>query len=218
MPAPATSNQFLDNLRTSALVKKEKLEEYLEGLRAQGDVPEHPKSLAARLVRDGLLTGFQAQQLLAGRYRNFIVGRYKLLQPLGSGGMSKVYLVEHNEMGHRVAMKVLTQKRGGTDPALLARFLREARVAAKLDHPNLVRAHDIGRSGRDINYIIMDFVDGASLGALVKRRGRLTPEHAAHYIAQAASGLQHIHEAGLIHRDIKPGNLLVDRTGAVKIL
>jgi serine/threonine protein kinase len=217
MPAPATADEFLDHLRVSALVREAPLREYLDGLREQQDLPAEPKFLAGRFVRDGVLTSFQAQQLLQGRYRNFIVGRYKLLQPLGAGGMSKVFLCEHVEMGHRVAMKVLARQRG-TDPELLARFLREARVAGALNHPNVVRSHDIDSSGGEIHYIIMDFVDGIALDALTRRRGRLKPDHAAHYITQAACGLQYVHDAGLLHRDIKPGNLLVDRTGVVKIL
>jgi serine/threonine protein kinase len=217
MPAPATANDFLDHLRVSGLLKQPRLDEYLEGLQAEGNLPQQPRNLATRFVRDGVLTQFQAQQLLQGRHKNFVVGRYKILQPLGAGGMSKVYLCEHSDMGHRVAMKVLS-KQSGKDKSLVARFIREARVAAALNHPNVVRAHDIDSTGGTIHYIIMDFVDGVSLNGLVRQRGKLKPAHAAHYVAQAACGLQHIHEAGLLHRDIKPGNLLVDRDGVVKIL
>src|SRR5436305_1875442 len=133
MPAPATANDFLDHLRISGLLGQERLDEYLNGLRSTSGLPERPKFLATCLVRDGLLTQFQAQQLLQGRHKNFIVGRYKILQPLGAGGMSKVFLCEHVDMGHRVAMKVMA-KQSGKDKALIARFLREARVAAQLNH------------------------------------------------------------------------------------
>ncbi len=101
---------------------------------------------------------------------------------------------------------------------MLARFMREARVIAALDHPNVVRSRDFDCSGGKVHYIIMDFVDGISLSEMVRRRGRLEPDQAAHYIAQAACGLQYIHQSGLIHRDIKPGNLVVDYEGVVKIL
>jgi serine/threonine protein kinase len=176
-----------------------------------------PQFLAGRFIRDGLLTAFQAQQLLQGRYRNFIVGRYKLLQPIGAGGMGRVFLCEHLDSGDRVAMKVLAHRRSN-DPAMLARFVREARVIAALDHPNVVRAREFDCDGDKVQYIVMDFVDGVSLSELIRRRGRLQPDQAAHYVAQAACGLQYIHRSGLIHRDIKPGNLVVDYEGVVKIL
>jgi eukaryotic-like serine/threonine-protein kinase len=217
LSVPATSDDFLDHLRVSALVQEDSLREYLDGLRSRNDLAQDPRFLAGRFVRDGLLTTFQAQQLLQGRHRNFIVGRYKLLEPIGAGGMGKVFLCEHLELGRRVAMKVLASRRD-SDPAMLARFMREARVIAGLDHPNIVRALDFDCCDGKIHYIIMDYVDGVGLNELVRRRGRLDPDLAAHYIAQAACGLQYIHESGLIHRDVKPGNLIVDCGGVVKIL
>jgi len=193
------------------------LREYVDGLRVRNDFAAEPRFLAGRFVRDGLLTSFQAQQLLQGRYRNFIVGRYKLLQPIGAGGMGKVFLCESLDTGCRLAMKVLATRKAA-DPAMLARFTREARMIGSLDHPNVVRAHDFDCSNAKVHYIIMDYVEGVSLSELVRRRGRLEPDLAAHYIAQAACGLQYIHQSGLIHRDIKPGNLVVDYEGVVKIL
>ena len=174
MATPTTSDDFLDHLRVSTLLGEDCLREYLDGLRVRNDYAADPLFLAGRFVRDGLLTAFQAQQLLQGRYRNFIVGRYKLLQPIGAGGMGKVFLCEHLDSGSRVAMKVLATLRAA-DPAMLARFVREARVIASLDHPNVVRAHDFDCSGGKVHYIIMDFVEGVSLSDLVRRRGRLEP-------------------------------------------
>jgi serine/threonine protein kinase len=216
MPAPTTSDDFLELVVRSGLLTPQRLHDYLEAQRARGTLPE-PRRLASRMARDGVLTAFQAGQLLRGRYRNFTIGKYTLLEPIGTGGMSKVFLCEHRTMGHRVAMKVLTLG-PQTDPSLAARFEREARAAASLNHPNVVRAHDIDGDGDRLLYIIMDYIEGVSLHDLVRKRGPLDAAHAAHYVAQAAEGLQHIHEAGLVHRDIKPGNLLVDTTGTVKIL
>ena len=217
MAVPASSGDFVHQLRASALIDEPALNQYLQDLRQDDDLPHPPEFLAGWMVRDGLLTSFQAEQLLQGRYRNFLVGKYKLLQPLGSGGMSMVFLCEHVETGKRAAIKIPTI-RDGSGPAILARFFREARIIAGLNHPNVVRAYEIDCTSDHVNYIIMDFVEGVGLDELVRRRSVLAPGHAAQYIAQTATGLQHIHDAGLIHRDLKPGNLLLDREGIVKIL
>ena len=168
------------------------------------------------LVRDGLLTHFQAEQFLQGKWRRFTIGKYKVLETLGAGGMGSVYLCEHKLMRRRVAVKVLPAAKA-EDPAALERFYREARAVAALDHPNIVRAYDIDQD-ENLHFLVMEYVDGASLQEIVKKSGPLDVLRACHYIRQAAVGLQHAHEAGLVHRDIKPGNILVDRTGTVKIL
>ena len=105
----------------------------------------------------------------------------------------------------------------GRGPVGLERFYREARAVAALDHPNIVRAYDIDQDD-NLHFLVMEYVDGSNLQDLVKKVGPLDPIRACHYIYGAAVGLQHAHEIGLVHRDIKPGNILVDRTGVVKIL
>jgi serine/threonine protein kinase len=172
--------------------------------------------LAENLVRDGLLTPFQAERLLCGKWRNFILsGKYKVLKPLGWGGMADVCLCEHLVMRRRVAVKVLPSR--SSDPVALERFRREARAVARLRHPNIVAAYDIDHDG-ELHFLVMEYIDGRNLRTFINQRGRIDPLWAAHYIRQAALGLQHAHEAGLVHRDIKPSNLLLDRTGTVKIL
>src|SRR5207248_7956489 len=141
-------------------------------------------------------------------------GKYKVLERLGSGGMGSVYLCEHKLMRRRVAVKVLPTAKA-EDKASLDRFYREARAVAALDHPNIVHAYDIDQD-EQLHFLVMEYVDGASLQELVKRSGPLDPVRAAHYIRQAALGLDHAHKAGLVHRDIKPANVLVDRQGTVK--
>ncbi|MCS7017446.1 MAG: serine/threonine protein kinase, partial [Gemmatales bacterium] len=146
----------------------------------------------------------------------FTIGKYKVLEKLGSGGMGQVFLCEHLLMRRRVAIKVLPTSKA-QDPAGLERFYREARAIAAVDHPNLVRAYDIDQAD-NLHFLVMEYVDGVSLQELVKKVGPLPVLRACHYIYGAAVGLQHVHEIGLVHRDIKPGNILVDRNGLVKIL
>jgi serine/threonine protein kinase len=216
MPSPTTNHAFLEMVQQSGLVDSAYLDAHVRGLEEASALPAAPRLLADRLVADGLLTGFQTHFLLQGRFRGLVVGKYKVLEPLGQGGMGRVYLCEHVAMGHRVALKLLA----GVDRnncVAIERFFREARASAALNHPNIVRAHDIDHDGK-YYYLIMDYVDGVSLQGLVERLGALDPARAAHYAAQAARGLQQVHEAGLVHRDIKPSNLLLDRQGTIKIL
>ncbi|MFO0934985.1 MAG: protein kinase [Gemmataceae bacterium] len=215
MPAPATTNHLLEFVHKSGLHEKGKLEEYLATVPDMDELS--PTDLANRMIKDGMLTDFQAKHLLKGRYRNFFIGKFKVLEPLGLGGMSQVYLCEHAVMKHRVAMKLLPV-RDSEDKTVVSRFMREARAAAAVNHPNVVRAHDFDLAEKKFYYLIMDFVDGCSLHDLVKKLGPLEPHVAAHYILQAAHGLNHILECGLIHRDLKPSNLLLDRTGTIRIL
>ncbi len=165
----------------------------------------------------GLLTKYQAEQLLAGRWRNFIIGgKYKLLERLGKGGMALVFLCEHQVMKRLVALKILPSAHA-EDKELLGRFHREARALSSLRHPNIVGAYDADQADQ-VHFLVMEYVDGGDLDQIVQKVGPIAWERAAHYIRQAAHGLQHAHECGLVHRDIKPGNLLLDRSGTVKLL
>jgi serine/threonine protein kinase len=217
MPAVPTVEQFLETVRRSDLIDGKALHAYVDAQRSAGTFPETAPLLARAMVRDGLLTRFQAGQVLQGKTRGFILNeKYKLLEHLGTGGMGSVYLCEHTAMLRRVAIKVLPLARA-KDPSYLERFYREARAVARLDHPNIVRAHDIDHDGK-IHFLVMEYIDGSSLQEIVSNHGPLDPTRAAHYVAQAALGLQHAHEAGLVHRDIKPANLILDRQGTVKLL
>ncbi len=216
MPAPATAVEFLDLTRRSGVVDERRLEAHIQKLTAAGALPADAGKLASKLVQDGLLTHFQAEQLMQGKWRRFTIGKYKVLEKLGSGGMGNVYLCEHKLMRRRVAVKILPTAKAA-EPSSLERFYREARAVAALDHPNIVHAYDIDQD-ESLHFLVMEYVDGASLQEIVKRSGPLTPARAAHYVQQTALGLEHAHASGLVHRDIKPGNVLVDRTGIVKIL
>ena len=216
MPAPSNNEELLELVRKSGVVDPTRLQAHMDRLQETDQVPPDPTALATALVRDGILTNFQAEQFLQGKWRRFTIGKYKVLERLGAGGMGSVYLCEHMLMRRRVAVKVLPEQK--SDTSGLDRFYREARAVAALDHPNIVRAYDIDQDEK-LHFLVMEHVDGASLQEIIKKAGPMDPLRATHYIRQAALGLQHAHEtAALVHRDIKPGNILVDRNGIVKVL
>jgi serine/threonine protein kinase len=213
-----TTNKLVDLLRRSNLVDEAKLTSFLEkAAAAHGEAAlEDQHKLADLMLAENLITRWQADKLLAGKHKGFRLGKYKLLGQIGKGGMSSVYLAEHEMMRRRVAIKVLPISRVN-DSSYLERFRLEARAVAKLDDPNIVRAYDIDNEGQ-IHYIVMEYVDGQDLHQIVVANGPLDYDTAADYIAQVANGLQHAHEMGLVHRDIKPANCLVDRHSTVKLL
>jgi serine/threonine protein kinase len=215
VPAPTTLTDFLSLVQKSDLVAEDTFHAYVRGL-GPAEVNLDPPHLAERMIADGIITRFQAEQFLAGKCRGMILGNYNVLERLGTGGMALVYLCEHRHMHRRVAIKVLPTV-NAKNTEYLKRFYREARANAALDHPNIVRTVDIAQD-ENRHYLVMEYIDGALLGEIVRRSGPMSVERAAHYIRQSAIGLQHIHEAGLVHRDIKPDNLIVDRQGTVKIL
>ncbi len=216
--AKLTVDSFLDLVQRSGLVEKDQLSRALVKLKEEAaeKAASDAEFGAARLVEAGLLTRWQADQLLEGRHKGFLLGKYKLLGHLGSGGMSQVYLAEHVLMHRRVAIKVLPKKRVQS-ASYLERFRREAEAVAALDHRNNVRAYDIDNVG-DVHDLVMEYVEGRDLQTVVKDQGVLDYDRAAEYIRQAAEGLEHAHRAGLIHRDVKPANLLLDRHNVVKVL
>jgi eukaryotic-like serine/threonine-protein kinase len=216
MPTPATVDDLLKLIRKSGMIEEPRLDAYLERLRLQGPLTGDVRKLAGGMVRDGLLTYFQAEQFMLGKWRGFTIGKYKLLERVGFGGMGQVFLCEHMYMRRRVAIKVLPPAKA-EEPAALGRFYREARAAAALDHPNIVRTHDIDQDG-NLHFLVMEYVDGSSLLEIIKKKGQMPIGRAAQYIWQAAQGLDHACKVGIIHRDIKPGNILVDRQGVSKIL
>jgi serine/threonine protein kinase len=215
MAQPSTTVELLEMVSRSGICPTEQLQARLGTVT---DLPSDALRSAAVLVRQGLLTPFQAKQLLAGRSNGFKLGSYIIREQIGQGGMGAVYLAEHEALRRRVALKVLLPPKDRSDVKLaVERFLREARSVAALDHPNIVRIHDVSRHG-SINYLVMEYVPGDTLEGLLGKGGPITPSRAVGYVAQAAAGLQHAHEKGFIHRDIKPANLMLSKDGVVKIL
>jgi hypothetical protein len=142
--------------------------------------------------------------------------RYRIVEVLGQGGMGTVYKAQHRLMERLVALKVIDRGLTG-NPAVVERFRREVRAAAQLNHPNIVHAYD-AEQAMDTHFLVMEFVEGTTLARLVEQQGPLPVAQACDYIRQAAMGLQRAFEHGMIHRDIKPHNLMRTPQGVVKIL
>ena len=142
--------------------------------------------------------------------------RYKIGRFLGSGGMGAVYQAEHRLMDRVVALKIIHRDLI-QHPRVIERFRLEVKAAARLSHPNIVTAYDAEQAG-DAHFLVMEFVDGISLAQLVGKKGAVEIATACNFARQAAKGLQHAFEAGMVHRDIKPHNLMLTRKGQIKIL
>ena len=212
-----SAKSFLKLLERSGIVAENRLKKELSKLsdKADGRVV-NVSELSGHLVESGLITKWHAEKLLAGKYKGFFLGKYKLLGHLGTGGMSSVYLAQHRISDQLRAIKVLPRKKVA-DKSYLDRFYLEARAAASLSHPNVVRIYDICNE-ENTHYMVMEYVLGKDLYEIVKDNGPLDFELAATYTAQAAEGLVHAHNRDLVHRDIKPANLLKAKDGEVKIL
>jgi serine/threonine-protein kinase len=170
-------------------------------------VTSRGRVLARHLVEEGLLTRFQAENLLAGRTTGFVLGQYRILDEVGRGGMGRVFKAEHRSMHRVVALKVLAPHLTRTERAREL-FQREVRAAGRLFHPHIVTALDADCAS-DRFFLALEFIHGPTLGALVREQGPLPVGQACEFVRQAALGLQHAHDLGLVHRDIKPSNLLV---------
>ena len=172
-------------------------------------------ALAHQLIEEGTLTEFQARRLLRGK-KSLAFGRYALLDHIGQGARGRVFKARHRLMDRVVALKVFLPD-GALSKTAVSRFFREMKIVALLDHPNVVRAIDA-----DVHegcpYIVMEYLEGDDLEHVFARRGPLPPDEVIEYMAQAARGLAHAHEKGVIHRDIKPTNLFLVNTGIVKVL
>jgi len=203
----------------SGLLKQDQLDEARAALRAtasdstRSGTPSTDEQLAAKLVELGRLNLWQSKQLLEGRTK-FNLGSYWMVDSIGRGGMGQVFKARHEVLGRVVAVKVLPRSK--STPAAIANFMREIRVLATLDHPNLVRALDAGEDG-NVYYLVTEYVPGTDLRKLVRRHRAMSMEAAAGIVSQTAAGLQHAHEQGLVHRDVKPGNVLVTPDGRAKL-
>lgn len=206
---------FQQRASASGLVTQEDLDTALAALAdaRQPGKTISDEQLSKKLVELGKLNRWQAESLRRANVK-FQLGPYRLIDSLGQGGMGEVYKAEHSIMGRIVAVKVLPPHK--STPEAIASFAREIRTQAQLDHENLVRAYDAGHDQK-VHFLVTEYVPGTNLRKLIRREHRLTMQSAASIISQAARGLAYAHSRGLIHRDVKPGNLLVTPDGHCKV-
>ena len=204
----------------SGLLSQQQLDDALAGLatgeprrRSTRRTRSRDEMLGQRLVDLGYLNRWQVEQLKEGRTK-FTLGPYRIVNAIGQGGMGHVFKAEHKLLGRIEAIKVLPKSK--STPEAVAAFQREIRAQAQLDHPNLVRVSYADYEG-DTYFFVTEYVPGTDLRKLVRRNGPLPYPIAATIISQAAEGLHYAHRRGLVHRDVKPGNLLVTPDGRTKI-
>jgi serine/threonine-protein kinase len=210
--AIVTVNALIDVLRRVRLLTPEQL----GGVhRMAHDRRTDPRLVARALMQRGWLTVYQVNQLLAGHGEELILGPYHIIDRLGQGGQSLVYKARHPEREWVVALKVIRHELLDSSEAR-QQFLSEMEAMAQLEHPNVVEFWDAGEAGKTF-YCAMEYVEGTDLGKLVRLTGMLSPTQACDYVRQTATGLQHAHERNLIHRDIKPVNLILTSQPAQKV-
>jgi eukaryotic-like serine/threonine-protein kinase len=205
---------LLPVIRNSGILSEKQLAD-IKSKVLRGDYPMDTVELAERLVRERIITTYQARRFLGNRSNGLIVGRYIILDRIGSGSMGRVYKAHHVMMDRVVALKIISPEIASNE-RVVARFQREMKLVGRLDHPNVVRAFDADQIQR-ILYIVMEYVPGYSLGERLKK-GPIPPAEMLEYATQAALGLSHAHEQGIVHRDIKPSNILLSKEGRIKIL
>lgn len=202
---PQTLNDIADRLAASGLLTVGEIATLLAG--APAERPQTAEEFVQTLTKRGALTDYQAECILGGRIDHLVLGNYVVLDKLGQGGMGLVLKARHRRMDRIVALKVLSPESVRT-PTRVERFQREARAAAKLAHPNIVTAFDADEH-HGTHFLVMEYVEGRDLSSLVKEHGPLSGQTAIDCILQAAVGLEYAHRCGIVHRDIKPGNLML---------
>ena len=172
--------------------------------------------LSRALVQAGKLTPYQAAAVYQKKSRGLLIGNYIILDKIGQGGMGMVFKCRHRRLGRPGALKILPPSFARDRQAVL-RFRREIEAAGRLEHPNVVAAVDADED-RGVHFLVMEFVEGRDLDRVVRDRGPMPVSQAIDCIIQAARGLEAAHAQGIVHRDIKPGNLMLDAAGTVRVL
>lgn len=222
MPEPVQAS--LDSVVGRFVVEKgfatrEEVDDCLSKIRqSSSDSDVNQRSLSSLLVAEGIVTQRQIDRIQpeleeqrAGRQ----IPGYQILSKLGAGAMATVYKARQLSLDRIVAIKVLPQKHSN-DPNFIQRFYDEGKAAAKLNHPNIVGAYDVGQAG-NFHYFVMEFVDGRTVYDDISKNGAYAEADALRIAVQVTKALSHAHAAGFIHRDVKPKNIMIANTGTVKL-
>jgi eukaryotic-like serine/threonine-protein kinase len=212
---PPSVEDFLRRVLNSRLLERDELQAALRGV--PRDRRDDSSALADHLVRQGKLTRYQANKILSGVSQGLILGPFRILAPVGKGGMATVFLARDTRSGHLVALKVLPPKLARTEKRMVARFRREMDLSQKVSHTHIAWTYEAGEH-RGVFYIAMEYIPGKTLSRLVADEGPLPLPRAARLLAEVASGLEHAHSQGLIHRDLKPSNIIITPRDQAKIV
>jgi len=219
---PPAAQAFLDHLVRLNLVTPSMAGSFLNENFGRLAELDGAGLIGEALVQSQLLTPYQLDRVMAGSTHGLVLGNYRVLARIGAGSMGIVFRGEHALMRRKVAIKVLPVD-DGCPQAMLQRFYNEMRVLAQLNHPNIVTAYDSGRVPSQAGlplllFLVMELIDGSDLELYVQRHGAVAIATACKWICRAAAGLQEAHNHGLIHRDVKPSNLLLANNGQIKLV
>ncbi len=211
----ATVDDFLRTVLRSGVLDRERMQAELRSMPMEAR--DQPQAVADFLVAKKLLTPFLAQKLLLGFSLGLKLGPYIVQTPIGKGGMGTVYLAKDTRTSLPVAIKVVSPKRAQDGERHLARFQREMVLSQKVRHPNLALTLEVGEV-QGVHYLALEYIPGVTLHRLVTRDGPLPPPRAARLFVEVCSALEHAHAQGLVHRDMKPTNIMITPDDHAKVL
>ncbi len=208
----ASASEFWETVEKSGLLSSQRTGELRETYGAEPD----PKTIARRLLKDRVLSRWQIQQLLLGRF-TLSFGKYKLLDQIHVDRTGRVFIAEHVQLSRQVIIKTLSRNYANSHADVLQQFLKDAQNLASLDHRNIVHVFDVD-SQDDRYFLVMEYIAGRDLQELVDDQGPLPCDQVARYLSQAAAGLAYAHQRNVCHGDVRPGNCMVDGQDNVKLL
>jgi serine/threonine protein kinase len=212
--SPTDAEAFVRDVLRSKLLRRDELKRALRSL--PHNLRTDARAIAEHLIRHGKLTRFQASKILKGAWKGLILGHFRILAPLGKGGMGTVFLVRDQRNQQLAALKTLPP-RYAKQERMLARFRREMEMCTRLAHRHIAQAYEVGET-LGVHYIAMEYIPGKTLSKIVQNDGPLDMARAARLFAEVAEGLHHAHGQGMIHRDLKPSNILITPRDVAKVV